>query len=471
MISMIHVLSDYGEGRNDFTRHLDISQEVYLRSLQDVLLETGIENIYNDSLERYVFETNKFFSYGDKSCSDVVSGVKFMRKEHYDRCKKIFTAKFCTAEPFVVDDHPEDTIRCHLDYLTCAAATRNLPCGDRALSVLVGEQQHIFSSDRSNLDNVAQRENAYQEIERRLLELLAIRRRYAKPAPIKPKLSSVLEMTQTEGGLAGFQEELITEFISMRVNSVVEKVLSFGNDFGIFVRGSTDERNGNELKDFVYSDGSFIPGLNYPQMAFLAAIHKCIAMGMGDILEGDLRLDPDTKPSFRGAIIVELANKFRTVSVFTGVMITIGRYLASCMRSILLSDEVYYEGYFVSEDVNDLLSRIAENQYSRLNAAIKDLKSEGKSPKLRVPDFSSATEYMSWEAVKLVARALDNISIEYYADSKWLRAIAEYLQYSASPFNVEYTSADGRFGYNVRSPHLNSRILLQKPHPHMALHI
>ena len=58
--------------------------------MQDVLTESQIESIYHKSLQKYLEATQKFFATGDKSASDVVAGVKALRKGHYARCKNRF---------------------------------------------------------------------------------------------------------------------------------------------------------------------------------------------------------------------------------------------------------------------------------------------------------------------------------------------------------------------------------------------
>ena len=48
-----------------------------------------------------------------------------------------------------------------------------------------------------------------------------------------------------------------------------------------------------------------------------------------------MTLDPVARPAWQGAIL-EIANRFWTASVLSGVAIRIGRNLASCFRRVLL---------------------------------------------------------------------------------------------------------------------------------------
>lgn len=90
----------------------------------------------------------------------------------------------------------------------------------------------------------------------------------------------------------------------------------------------------------------------------------------------DLICFDGSKPPYKGARIIELAGKDRTVSIGSAIYSVIGEYLSSQYRGILLTYREYVEGYKGSEIMEELLSRLngtEDAKTSPIDSAVKYL--------------------------------------------------------------------------------------------------
>lgn len=410
--------------------------------------------------------------------------------------------------PRFASEKSKETTILYLNVVTAASATRNLPYGDKPLHLLVEEQNKIFSEDLSSIvvgdGNGVPKPSHFDALvhatESHLVNLLS-RKRNSSTAPLEAKTSAVLE-SGFETGRMGQQEADLKEFLKAGSNDQDARLVL---EYAIHAK-IVDDRldrftSGQTIGSiFISTHPTRQFGLVSTQsMVFLGAIY--VGLKKGELSLVPIYADQSEQPAwfkvpapgdpiyyptssarrpsvvryqfdfsgfsrvFRGSIIVELANKYRTVSTLPGRYVTIGSYLASSFRSILLRGEEYQEGYKIDEDMEDLLKRLnrvdhaGEVSEPAVSAAVRSLLKAGETDiRLKVTDFSSATEYISWNATRAIVRALERVAIKLPSEPL-IWSIAEFLSSIASEFRIEYrehgrvfTSYGAKCGLLMGSP-------------------
>lgn len=160
----------------------------------------------------------------------------------------------------------------------------------------------------------------------------------------------------------------------------------------------------------------------------------------------------NNRPVFRGKRIVELAGKFRSVSISDCVVNVLLEYSAATFRTVLLNAKgYYYEGYNVDENTSDLLKRINEgkvegfsNYQTKISAAVYEAISDpatGTGPVgIDVTDYTAATENFSHTFGTLVADVIEGLASEdSYEPIRFSMLLwSECIRYVCSDFRLQY---------------------------------
>jgi hypothetical protein len=286
-------------------------------------------------------------------------------------------------------------------------------------------------------------------------------KRFSNTAPLVSKDSGTLELSKQHGGRRAVEEENLRLFLQMNPHEEnTLRVLKFGRYLRLYDRDLNNISRCKTVRDVFpyFKELEPYEGTNPQTLVFLAAVysscyseHRCCELNE-EWNQAKLRTDYHFVFKFHrdyvGSIIVELADKTRTVSTQNANMVTIGSYLASSFRSVLLRDAVYSEGYRIEEEMEELLKRLNTKGPTTnvITSAIRAFIEQGNEEVfLRVTDFSAATEYLSWEAVRILAIAVMNSSAELADigdEEPILGMIADFMMFSSQPFTIKYRHTD-----------------------------
>jgi len=486
-----------------------ISENVYQAGVHDAIIDLGNMPEASDCFNRfkkYKAETGKRITSGIDANPDEIKRIKDERKEFATDIEIILRMKF---DPFnrgyvIVNNMEEakELLYPALALVSMARATRNMTFSNKPLIDSLGDQKDCFSKDRSSLnpesgvDNTELIESMNNYISEIFYRFHDASSGGWKPPKLRQKGSSCLERNTVSGGRNEFEMALVEALMAVVCSKTNIGLLRSAFEVGVHLGMNPVELTIGEKvqralvgteptepfgKHHTFQDVKLVAVLVYgvqEQKITICPYDEC----------EDLIIFDGPKDRYKGARIIELAGKDRTVSVGSAVISVIGEYLSSQFRGMLIHTPEYTEGYLGSEVMEEMLSRMnagSERGNSPFNLAVNHLL---ENPELlkhvdpRVPenkrrrnsvsgnfqtgkltddelplralitDFTAATENISHRFAHLLAKQfrISAMPGEVFSGSRWPTAHAAFIEFIASDFGIDYAGGLGG-EYSVES--------------------